>query len=117
MRFLTGNDKDQHEKVVNLVELAGDDGVLEGYRFENCRVKGPVVLVVNGEFNLVGNTIEGDPEAFLWEISPDRSHVLGAILVKDSTFEGCTFINVGLAGYPEFIEQIRQGVESQHAVS
>lgn len=117
MGFLNGNGKEHLGEDIRLAELAGDDGVIEGFRFKDCHVKGPAVLLVEGEFNLVDNEIEGDLNAFLWEISPDRERVLGAILVKDTTFEGCTFTNVGLAGYSESIERIRQGVAAQPAIS
>lgn len=116
MQFRNGNNKNYYGENIRLTELVGDDGVLEGFRFTDCQIKGPAVLVVQGEFNLVDNTIEGDPEAFLWELSPDREWVLGAILVKDSTFEGCTFTNIGLAGRTDFIERVREGVEV-HAVT
>ena len=116
MGFLNGNGKEYRGEDVSLAELAGKDGVLEGYHFEGCHVYGPAVLVVGGEFNLVDNKIEGDPDAFLWQIPEDRSHVLGAILVKDTTFEGCTFTNVGLAGYSDFIEQVRRGVKAEHVL-
>jgi len=48
----------------------------------------------------------------LWEIPPERTEVIGAILLRNCTFEGCTFINVGFAGPPEFIEQVRQNLGS-----
>ncbi len=118
MRFLNGSGRERREdKVIRLVDEAGDAGVIEGFHFKDCHVKGPAVMVVQGEFDLVNNTIEGDPEAFLWKIQPDRERVTGAILVKDTVFEGCTFTNVGLAGYSDFIEQVRQGVEARHAMS
>jgi hypothetical protein len=115
MGFLNGNGKEYHDEDVRLAELAGDDGVIEGVHFKDCLVKGPAVLVVQGDFSLVDNEIEGDPDAFLWEVPEHRTRVIGAILVKDSTFEGCTFRKVGLAGPPEIIERIRVSVE-EHAV-
>jgi hypothetical protein len=116
MGFLNGDGREFRGEVVRLAELAGDEGVIEGVHFEDCHVKGPVVLVVQGDFSLVKNEIEGDPDAFLWEIPPDRERVIGAVLIKDSTFEGCVFSNVGLAGPPEIIERIRVGVE-EHVAS
>ena len=116
MGFLNGNGRDYLGEDIRLAELAGDEGVIEGVRFKDCYVKGPAVLVVQGDFNLVDNKIEGDPDAFLWVIPERRTRVIGAILVKDTTFEGCTFTNVGLAGPPEIIERIRVGVE-EHAVT
>lgn len=117
MGFLNGNGKEKRGGDIYLADLARDNGVLEGFHFEGCHVMGPAVIVVQGEFDLVNNTIEGDPDAFLWELQPDRERVTGAILVKDTTFERCKFTNVGLAGYSDFIEQVRQGVEARHAMS
>jgi hypothetical protein len=116
MGFLNGNGRTLRNQVVRLAELAGDDGVIEGYHFEDCHIKGPVVLVVQGDFSIVENEIEGDPDAFLWEIAPDRERVIGAILVKDSKFERCVVSGVGLAGPPEIIERIRESV-GEHAVT
>ncbi len=116
MGYLNGNGKVYRDRDIRLTELVGDDAVLEGYQFINCRLKGPAVLLIEGEFDLVENKVEGDPEAVLWEVPADRERVIGAILLKESTFEGCTFTNVGLAGYSDFIETVRRGVEAQHAL-
>ncbi len=48
----------------------------------------------------------------LWVISPGRPGVIDAILALNCTFEGCTFMNVGFAGPPEFVQQIRQNLDS-----
>jgi hypothetical protein len=117
MGFLNGDGKKKRGGVVYLTDYAETNGILDGFSFEGCHVMGPAVMVVQGEFDLVNNTIEGDLDAFLWEIKPERERVSGAIVVKDTTFEGCTFTNVGLAGYPDFIEEVRQGVEARHAIS
>jgi len=116
MGFLNGNGREYLGEDVRLTELAGDEGVIEGDRFKDCHVYGPAVLVVQGEFSLLDSEIEGDSDAFLWEISPDRERVIGAILVKNTSFERCTFRNVGFAGPPEFIERIRLHVE-EHPVT
>ena len=116
MGILNGNGKVYRDKDVRLADLVGDDAVLEGYEFRNCRLKGPAVLIVEGEFDLAENRVEGDPDAVLWRIPPDRDRVIGAILLKDSTFEDCTFTNIGLAGYSDFIETVRLAIEAQHAL-
>lgn len=115
MGFLNGNGGEYHDDAVNLAEIAGHNGVIEGAHFTNCEVNGPAVIVVQGEFSLVDNEIEGDPDAFLWEIPENRTRVIGAILVKDTTFENCTFKKVGLAGRSDFIERMRQDVEAHAA--
>ena len=116
MGWLRGNGKERQGEDVYLAEVAREYGILDSFRFEDCHVMGPAVIVVQGEFDLVNNTIEGNPDAFLWELPEERDVVTGAILVKDTTFNNCTFTNVGLAGYREFINQVRQDLEAQHAV-
>jgi hypothetical protein len=116
MGFLNGSGREHRVgEVIDLVKLAGEDGVIESHHFENCQVKGPAVLVMQGDFSLVENEFEGDPDAYLWEIPEHRTRVIGAILVKDTTFERCTFAKVGLAGRPDFIERVRHDVEAHAA--
>ncbi len=95
--------------VVRVAELAGDGGVLDGFVFEDCHLKGPAVMIVQGS-NLANSSLIGDANALLWEIPPDRPEVIGAILARNCTFEDCTFVNVGLAGPKDFIEQVRQSL-------
>ncbi len=99
------------DAVIRVAELAGEQGVLEGFVFEGCDLKGPAVLIPQ-DSNFVNTNLGGDPNALLWEISPDRPGVIGAIVVRNCTFERCTFMNVGFAGSPEFIEYIRQSLAS-----
>jgi len=99
------------DAVIRISELAGEQGVLEGFVFEGCDLKGPAVVVPQGS-NFANSSLVGDPDALLWEIPPDRPEVIGAILVRNCTFEDCTFMNVGFAGPPEFIEQVRQSLGS-----
>ncbi len=99
------------DAVIRIVELAGEQGVLEGFVFESCDLKGPAVVVPQGS-NFANSSLVGDPDALLWEIPLDRPEVIGAILVRNCTFEGCTFMNVGFAGPPEFVQQVRQSLGS-----
>lgn len=115
MSFRNGNRREYRGEEVRLTDLVEDDVVLEGHHFVDCHVIGPAVLVVQGEFTLIDNTIEGDPDAYLWVIPEHRKRVLGAILVKDTTFERCTFTNVGFAGRSDFIERLRSDVETHAA--
>ena len=97
--------------VIRIAEFAGEQGILESFVFEGCDLKGPAVLVPQGS-TFANTNLLGNPDAFLWEIPPDRPQVIGAILVRNCTFEGCTFMNVGFAVSPEFIEQTRQSLGS-----
>jgi hypothetical protein len=98
-------------RVVRLCELAGDEAVIDGFEFTDCFVRGPAVVVVQGEKTTLANsTFRGDPDSLLWEIPPERSTVIGAILVNNCVFDECTFEGVGFAGPPEFIRQMKQGI-------
>ncbi|MGH3089207.1 MAG: hypothetical protein ACRDSJ_18080 [Rubrobacteraceae bacterium] len=97
------------DAVIRVAELAGDGGVLDGFVFKGCDLKGPVVMIVQSS-NLANTNLIGDPNALLWEIPPDRPEVIGAVLARNCTFEDCTFINVGLAGPKDFTEQVRQSL-------
>jgi len=99
------------DAVIRITELAGEQGVLDGFVFERCDLKGPAVLVPQGS-TFANTNLVGNPDALLWEIPPERPQVIGAILARNCTFEGCTFMNVGFAGSPEFIEQTRQSLGS-----
>ena len=95
--------------VIRVAELAGEEGRLEGFVFRNCDLKGPAVLVPQGS-NFASTNLIGAPDALLWEIPPDRPEVIGAILVRNCTFESCTFLNLGLAGPPDFVKQVRESL-------
>jgi hypothetical protein len=116
MGFLNGNGKVYRDKDIRLTDLVGEDAVLEGYEFSNCRLMGPAVLLIDGEFDLAENRVEGDPDAVLWRVPPERERVIGAILLKDNTFENCTFANIGLAGYSDFTDAVKLAIEAQHAL-
>ncbi len=97
--------------VIRIAEFAGEQGILESFVFEGCDLKGPAVLVPQGS-NFANSNLVGDPDALLWEIPPDRPGVIGAILVRNCTFDDCTFLNVGFAGPPEFVREVRQSLGS-----
>jgi hypothetical protein len=94
------------DAVIRISELAGEQGVLEGFVFESCDLKGPAVVVPQGS-NFASSRLVGNPNALLWEISSNRTKVIGATLIRN-----CTFMNVGFAGPAEFVEQVRQSLGS-----
>lgn len=100
------DDRTYHDRVVRLSELAGDEGVLDGFTFIGCHLKGPVVVVPR-DCAFAHTTFQGHPDALLWEIPESRSSIIGALLVTGCTFERCTFEAVGFAGGPEFARQFR----------
>lgn len=97
------------DAVIRVAEFAGELGVLDGFVFVGCDLKGPAVLVPQGS-NFANSNLIGAPDALLWEIPPERTEVIGAILARNCTFEDCTFVNVGLAGPHDFVQQVRQSL-------
>lgn len=98
--------------VVRISAIAGDFGGLEGFVFEGCEIRGPAILVPQGSA-FTGSSFMGDPDAWLWEIPPERTEVVGAILVRDCTFDNCTFVDIGLAGTSEFVHQIKRSLDQR----
>jgi hypothetical protein len=95
------------DSVVRISELVSSDGVLSGCVFNRCRIDGPAVLVLRG-----GSMVDCDlggptSDAVLWEVPRYRPRVVGVILAEDCTFEKCAFSNVGIAGPPDLIWQLR----------
>ncbi len=101
-------EKTYHERVIRISELAGDEGIVDGFEFTGCHIKGPAVLLPQSS-TLANSEFRGDPDAILWEIPLSRTTVVGAILIQDCTFDDCVFENIGFAGPPEFIRNMRAG--------
>jgi hypothetical protein len=64
------------DAVIRVTGPAGEQGILNSFVFEGCDLKGPAVLVLQGS-NFANSNLVGDPDAYLWEIPPDRSRVIG----------------------------------------
>lgn len=92
------------QKTVNLVDVATEvsPGVLEldGFEFRGCTVDGPAVLMLQD-----GITIQHCSLAtpMFWEVNAGQAYS-GAIAFRNSTFDECTFRNVGFAGGRDTIE-------------
>jgi hypothetical protein len=99
------------DRVIRVAELAGEKGVIENARFVGCDIKGPAVIIVRD--STLSNSNLGGPsaDAVLWEISPARTVVVGAILAQGCVFDRCTFMNIGFAGPPELIAKMREGIK------
>jgi hypothetical protein len=76
--------------------------IVEDEDFQNCTFVGPGVLMFIGGVQFYGNSIEQDA---LWVVDTERGYQ-GAIAVRNCVFQGCRFINVGLATDAAFVRQI-----------
>jgi hypothetical protein len=76
--------------------------IVEDEEFENCTFVGPAVLMFIGGVNFYNNHLDSDA---LWVVDTERGYQ-GAIAVRECSFTGCTFVNVGLATDEAFVRQI-----------
>lgn len=92
-----------HEnEVVRLCDLALSNTTVKGHSFTNCRLIGPAVIHLVGNVVMDGcNFPQG--EAQFWII--DQDFVVGGIALQDTTFTGCGFDGVGIAGPRDLIER------------
>lgn len=70
--------------------------------FEQCRVLGPAILYlgegafISGITNIVGR--QGSKKSdIIWEATEQRAIIVGAIVVRDTTFASCTFEEIGFS--------------------
>ncbi|HEY0051926.1 MAG TPA: hypothetical protein VGB49_00790 [Caulobacteraceae bacterium] len=83
-------------------------GVIENKTFRNCRVEGPaVMLAMNGvtfdatDFGYHGGDIRN---IVLRPASPNK--VIGAIPLRNCSFENCQFFAMGFTGAEVFLQQV-----------
>ena len=76
--------------VARIAEFIADKGVLESFVFEGWDLDGPAVLVHPQGTTFANTTSVEAPYALLWEVPLDRTEVVGAVLVRNGTCEGCT---------------------------
>ena len=99
-----------HDKAVRLCELTVNRTLLENITFKNCHILGPAVIARLDD-NVFDKTVfEGEPDALLWEVQPNRKKVIGAIGMRNCRLISCRTTNVGFAGPHALIAQFRASV-------
>jgi hypothetical protein len=107
------DDRYYEDRVVRLADLAESGTLLDGFTFVGCQVNGPAVILPRDSV-FAGNDFDSPTQdALLWEISPERSEVVGAIEVTNCTFERCRFAHVGVAGPPPVIAHFRASLAGE----
>ncbi len=97
----TGN-REFRDDVIRIAELTVTSFILEGLTFQNCRIVGPAVLIPQGGVQIAHCSWDAPGvDAIFWEIPPERTQIVGGVVVKDCTFSKCTFQMVGIAGGAE----------------
>jgi hypothetical protein len=75
------DDKTYEDRVIKITDLVGDDGLLDGFTFIGCHIKGPAVIWLAGSA-LSNNVLSDTADAVLWDILPG-----GAAFLKGGTRE------------------------------
>lgn len=95
--------KNYQNQAIRITDLTVTSPVLEGYRFSNCAIYGPAVLVPQQDVQIANCRWDspGGLDALFWVIEPGRKWLVGAIALIDTSFIGCSFNGIGLAGSAE----------------
>jgi hypothetical protein len=99
-----------HQRVVRISEWATDTGQLEGRHFQDCFIMGPAIIVARETVMNNCTFMAPNPDAIFWTIEDGREWIAGAFLVVDCVFEGCRFVNVGIAGSRDDLVAIRRAI-------
>jgi hypothetical protein len=99
-------------EAVRLVDLVDPDLIIRDRLFEGQDMLGPAVMTPVSGTIIEGDTLwaipaEGNAESAIWE-RPPGGYVVGVIGIENCTFRSCRFINVGLAGPPDFLRAFRE---------
>jgi hypothetical protein len=111
-------------RLVDLLEVAGEDGVLRDFTFEHCILEGPGIISLGGPFPSpkttdsgpsgslsVGPTncrVEGAPETVLYEIAPGGKTPVGVIHLAGYTLRDVTFRGLGFVVTPDELSRLRK---------
>ena len=105
-------DRQFRNMLVRIAELTVNTNTLQGLTFQNCRIVGPAILIPVGNTRILSSRWEAPGiDAIFWEIQPERSQVVGAVVVVDCVFSGCSFSEIGLAGPVALREGLAHGFE------
>jgi hypothetical protein len=96
-------------EVIRVADLTVVRPFIEGHAFEDCLILGPAVLQLADENELIECSFDGDPVGILWVIPPDRPYTIGAVGVRNCSFVGCRFSQIGFAGDAGFAEMFLGG--------
>jgi hypothetical protein len=104
-------DRTYRNTSVRLAELAVVSNVLERLTFENCTIHGPAVIIPLDGTQIRECGFDADEEATVWEIG-NRTHVVGAIGLRNCIFVRCRVFDIGLAVRPQERENILRGFDT-----
>lgn len=96
-------------RIIHLIDLLapGAKPIILNRTVEDCEVRGPAMVALMGT-TLANNTWDGDLESLFVEIADERI-ILGAIGLQGCVFRRCRFIEIGIIGTKEQIEEAKRG--------
>jgi hypothetical protein len=100
--------KTYEDQVIKITDLVGDDGILDGFSFMGCQIKGPAIVWPGSSALRECNLGGPGPDAVLWEAPRSGTVLVGVIIAENCTFERCTFLNIGFVLPPDRVRQLRQ---------
>jgi hypothetical protein len=115
-------------RLVDLLEIAGENGVLRDFTFEHCILEGPGIINLEGPFpkresralaSGSGFTaslsilpthcrVEGSPDTTLYQIARGAKIPVGVIHLSGYKFESVTFKGLGFVGTPEHLKWLQE---------
>src|SRR5215216_4871743 len=115
-------------RLVDLLEVTGEGGVLRDFQFDHCILEGPGVINIEGPFPKpeaaamtsgsgahgslsVGPThcrVEGSPDTTLYQVTSGGKPPVGIIHLSGYTLRSVTFKGLGFAGTPEHLEWLKE---------
>lgn len=100
---------DFEPQIIRIVDFVDSDGMIRNCEFKDCLVEGPAMLMFCGEacglLDCSLGAYEGDLDAvFLVVPEGPRNGFIG---LEGVTFRNCSFLNVGIGGTDEQIDEFR----------
>lgn len=95
---------DQTIHISDLATLEGVTYVIDGESFTNCAMRGPAVVMLSRTSASSGEVVipNQDPTTVVIVTEADRVALpVGVVLIRDCTFNGCTFEGVSFFAMPE----------------
>lgn len=97
---------------ISLFDLYADaaargEGLIRDRAFRGCRLQGPAILLISSGVSF-DDVNFGDSRNDIRNLvlRPEGALALGTIPLRDCTFEGCEFYNVGFTGDEDFLAMI-----------
>jgi hypothetical protein len=96
-----------------ITDLEPGSRIIRDRTFVDCVIHGPAIFVLDQSPLYEARLSPSDAESLLWDIGY-RGHLAGVIAIKHCVFRRCTFVGVGFAGPPQFIQEFRNALSANN---